>query len=232
VVGKSNSRYQIIKRFLRQIVSRIPIRDKKRVKMQSDSINRVDLEDASIRGGRKGRMIRPKMDVSKALSIMGFTSARTLDQSSGNNALTELNSALSKKMESLEKKKKMAIEKGKNIPERQKNPAADKARDDIRTLHEAYQFLAKKYLKHYQRRQRKEEYGLEEEYVWNIEEDEDYEPPVFEDDDDDNVFIEIIDTAPSLKKEIGSLRKKSYKKSNSYNRNLQTDLLQTQKKHR
>ena len=75
--------------------------------MQSDSINRVDLEDNSIRGGRKGRMIRPKMDVSKALSIMGFTSARTLDQSSGNNALTELNLALSKKKESLEKKKKI-----------------------------------------------------------------------------------------------------------------------------
>ena len=57
---------------------------------------------------------------------------------------------------------------------------------------------------------------MEEEYVWNIEEDEDYEPPVFEEDDDDNVFIGIIDTAPSLKKEIGSLRKKSYRKNNSY----------------
>ena len=97
--------------------------------MQSDSVDRKDLEEVLPRGGR--RMIRPKMDVSKALSILGFTSARALDQSGGNDAVKELNIALSIKMEHMEKKKRIAIEKGKKLPDTQKNPAADKVRDEI-----------------------------------------------------------------------------------------------------
>ena len=155
--------------------------------MQSDSVDRKDLEEALPRGGR--RMIRPKMDVSKALSIMGFTSARALDQSGGNDAVKELNIALSLKMEHMEKKKRIAIEKGKKLPETQKNPAADKVRDEIRTLHEAYQFLSKKYIKHMNQMRNRQgsnnSFCLEDE--WNIEEDDDYEPPVYE--NEDEIFI-------------------------------------------
>ena len=122
------------------------LKPKSTAKMQSDSIDRKDLDEVLPRGGGR-RMIRPKMDVSKALSIMGFTSARALDQSGGNDAVKELNVALSIKMEHMEKKKRIAIEKGKKLPDTQKNPAADKVRDEIRTLHEAYQFLSKKYIR-------------------------------------------------------------------------------------
>ena len=155
--------------------------------MQSDSVDRKDLEEVLPRGGR--RMIRPKMDVSKALSILGFTSARVLDQSGGNDAVKELNIALSIKMEHMEKKKRIAIEKGKKLPDTQKNPAADKVRDEIRTLHEAYQFLSKKYIKHMNQMRNRQgsnnSFCLEDE--WNIEEDDDYEPPVYE--NEDEIFI-------------------------------------------
>ena len=155
--------------------------------MQSDSVDRKDLEEVLPRGGR--RMIRPKMDVSKALSILGFTSARALDQSGGNDAVKELNIALSIKMEHMEKKKRIAIEKGKKLPDTQKNPAADKVRDEIRTLHEAYQFLSKKYIKHMNQMRNRQgsnnSFCFEDE--WNIEEDDDYEPPVYE--NEDEIFI-------------------------------------------
>ena len=172
--------------------------------MQSDSINRTDLGEDINRAGRPGRMIRPKMDVSKALSIMGFTSARSLDQSGGNGAIRELNSALSRRMEHYEWKKRVAIEKGKQLPDTQKNPAADKVRDELRTLHEAYQFLSKKYINHMKNLQGTNSFSLDDD-DWNIEEDNDYEPPVYENEDD--LFIQTTENIP-----IGRTRKKSTKK--------------------
>ena len=89
----------------------------------------------------------------------------------------------------MEKKKRIAIEKGKKLPDTQKNPAADKVRDEIRTLHEAYQFLSKKYIKHMNQMRNRQgsnnSFCLEDE--WNIEEDDDYEPPVYE--NEDEIFI-------------------------------------------
>ena len=159
-------------------------------KMQSDSINRTDLGEETTRGGRPGRLIKPKMDVSKALSLMGFTSARSLDQSGGNDALRELNSALVRRMEHYEKKKRVAIENGKKLPDTQKNPAADKVRDELRTLHEAYQFLSKKYLNHMKTQQGTNSFILDED-DWNIEDDNDYEEAVYE--NEDELFIQKTD---------------------------------------
>ena len=177
--------------------------------MQSDSIDRKDLDEVLPRGGGR-RMIRPKMDVSKALSIMGFTSARALDQSGGNDAVKELNVALSIKMEHMEKKKRIAIEKGKKLPDTQKNPAADKVRDEIRTLHEAYQFLSKKYIRLNQMMMKRQgsnnSFCLDDE--WNIEEDDDYEPPVYE--NEDEIFVGAI--ASDIKITNSHSRKKSSKK--------------------
>ena len=119
---------------------------------------------------------------------MGFTSARALDRSGGHDALSELNAALSKRMEKFERKKRMIIEKGKKTPSEQKNPEADKVRDEIRTLHEAYQFLSKKYIGHMKERQKKKKFlngeneDEDDEDDWNIEEDDDYEAAVYEDD--------------------------------------------------
>ena len=83
--------------------------------------------------------------------MLGFTTSRTLDPSSGQDARGELNAALSRRMAELEKKKRMANQK-------EKFAVCDKLRDDVRTLHEAYQFLSRKYLLAQQRmRQREEE---------------------------------------------------------------------------
>ena len=49
---------------------------------------------APVAGRRK--MVRPKMDFAKALSIMGFSTSRTLDPSGGHDAKVELNAALSR----------------------------------------------------------------------------------------------------------------------------------------
>ena len=88
-------------------------------------------------------MIKPKMDLAKALGMMGFGSARIEDQSGKRNALDELNNALSRQMENMEERKKK-IEKTEKV-EARKEAQHDKLRDDIRTMHEAYQFLAAKY---------------------------------------------------------------------------------------
>ena len=64
--------------------------------------------------------------------MLGFTTSRTLDPSSGQDARGELNNALSRRMAELEKKKRMANQK-------EKLAVCDKLRDDVRTLHEAYQ---------------------------------------------------------------------------------------------
>ena len=64
--------------------------------------------------------------------MLGFTTSRTLDPSSGQDARGELNNALSRRMAELEKKKRMANQKEKFV-------VCDKLRDDVRTLHEAYQ---------------------------------------------------------------------------------------------
>ena len=102
-----------------------------------------------IQGGKSGwrgarrKLIKPKMDLAKALAMMGFGSARIEDQSGKRNAFDELNSALSRQMENIDKRKKK-IEDTEKIEQR-REAQHDKLRDEIRTMHEAYQFLAQKY---------------------------------------------------------------------------------------
>ena len=94
--------------------------------------------------------IRPKMDLAKALSMMGFGTARTLDPSGSKNARNELNAALTRKMNDFEAKRRKLLEQDKQksfVAESVRNQTKDKLRDDIRTLHEAYQFLARKYMR-------------------------------------------------------------------------------------
>ena len=98
----------------------------------------------------KRKPIKPKMDLAKALSIMGFGTARTLDPSGSKNARMELNASLQRKMNDFDQKKRKLLEmdKGKSfISESARIQLKDKFRDDIRTLHEAYQFLARKYIR-------------------------------------------------------------------------------------
>ena len=68
---------------------------------------------------------------------MGFNTARTLDPTGGQEAIEELNAALNRKMEDVEKRKRAASKKEQAAIE-------DKLRDEVRTLHEAYQFLSRK----------------------------------------------------------------------------------------
>ena len=94
--------------------------------------------------------IKPKMDLAKALSMMGFGTARTLDPSGSKNARNELNAALTRKMNDFEGKRRKLLELDKQksfVAESVRNQTKDKLRDDIRTLHEAYQFLARKYMR-------------------------------------------------------------------------------------
>lgn len=81
---------------------------------------------------------RPKMDLAKALGIMGFSSSRTLVQGDGHEPKNELNSALCRRMAELEKKKKGYMGRPPLSEEKQRN--------DVRILHEAYQFLSRRYL--------------------------------------------------------------------------------------
>lgn len=98
------------------------------------------------------KAIKPKMDLAKALSLMGFSTARNLDAM---DARKELNGALTRKMNDYEQKRKKLFEKdgknGKFVATETLNTTADKIRDDVRTLHEAYQFLARKYIRDGQR---------------------------------------------------------------------------------
>ena len=89
------------------------------------------------------RMQKPKMDLAKALATMGFGTARIVDAHGDRDAQDELNDALTRLMEVHEKKKKKMLDNEK-IEERRKQQS-DKLRDEVRTIHEAYQFLAKKY---------------------------------------------------------------------------------------
>lgn len=89
------------------------------------------------------KMVKPKMDLAKALATMGFGTARIVDAHGERDAQDELNDALTRLMEAHEKKKKKMMDTEK-IEERRKQQA-DKLRDEVRTVHEAYQFLAKKY---------------------------------------------------------------------------------------
>ena len=124
--------------------------------MQGDSKDRpVDDVDKDGRKPKIGRMIKPKMDMSKALCMMGFTSAQSLNKCNGNDVLIALNSALTQRMELLEKKKRIAIEKKKKKSKKDKtpNPELDKVREEFITLHEAYQFLSRKYRSYLERRE-------------------------------------------------------------------------------
>ncbi len=88
---------------------------------------------------------RAKMDVSKALAIMGFSSSRMLDH----DAKSELNSALSKQMEIIDNPKfkgrrRGAAGRGRGGPNAP--TIEEQQRDDVRMLHEAYQFLSRKFI--------------------------------------------------------------------------------------
>ena len=70
----------------------------------------------SVKGfsGAKRKMVKPKMDLAKALAIMGFGTARIVDPTGEKNAQDKLNAALTQKMEDLDKKKKKAMDGEKN----------------------------------------------------------------------------------------------------------------------
>ncbi len=80
-------------------------------------------------------MVKPKMDLAKALSIMGFSSSRTLDPSMGHDTKSELANAVARQMVTIDRKKRA----GRQLP------THEQKREDVRKVHEAYQFLTKKY---------------------------------------------------------------------------------------
>ena len=121
-------------------------------------------------------MVKPKMDLAKALSTMGFSTSRTLDPSGGHDARNELNAALSRRMNELEKKKRLSIQKDKGA-------TADKIRDDVRTLHEAYQFLSRKYIREQARESVRKSSDID------LEED-DVDEEVYEDSLSEDVFLD------------------------------------------
>ena len=53
---------------------------------------------------------RPKMDMAKALAILGFSSSRTLDANGGHDPRAELSCALSKQMHNIERRKQKSEE--------------------------------------------------------------------------------------------------------------------------
>ena len=115
-------------------------------------------------------MVKPKMDLAKALATMGFGTARIVDAHGERDAQDELNDALTRLMEAHEKKKKKILETEK-IEER-KRQMSDKLRDEVRTVHEAYQFLAKKYKYDKQRLKEKQLLQAQEETLKVIEDEE------------------------------------------------------------
>ena len=89
------------------------------------------------------KMVKPRMDLAKALGTMGFGAARKVDAKGERDAQDELNDALTRLMNAHEMKKKKVLETEK--VESRVKLAQDKLRNEVRTVHEAYQFLAKKY---------------------------------------------------------------------------------------
>ena len=138
------------------------------------------------------------MDLAKALATMGFGTARIVDAHGERDAQDELNDALTRLMEAHEKKKKKMMETEK-IEERRKQQA-DKLRDEVRTVHEAYQFLAKKYK--YDKQRLKEKQDLQS-AVENIK--------VIEDDEEKNQVFGLADAV--VAKSAASVWKKSKNES-------------------
>lgn len=99
----------------------------------------------------KPRISKTKMDLAKALGILGFNSTRWLDASSGLDPKTELDKQhFIQMMEIIKRKKtaakeKKAVEAGVDTGLRLKKRQPKSADDEVRVLHEAYQFLLKKY---------------------------------------------------------------------------------------
>ena len=116
------------------------------------------------------KMLKPKMDLAKALATMGFGTARIVDAHGERDAQDELNDALTRLMEVHEKKKKKMLETEKI--EARRTQMADKLRDEVRTIHEAYQFLAKKYKYDKQRLKEKQQLQSAEDNMKEIEEEE------------------------------------------------------------
>ena len=115
-------------------------------------------------------MVKPKMDLAKALATMGFGTARIVDAHGERDAQDELNDALTRLMEAHEKKKKKILETEK-IEQRMRQ-MSDKLRDEVRTVHEAYQFLAKKYKYDKQRLKEKQLIQAQEDTLKVIEDEE------------------------------------------------------------
>ena len=104
------------------------------------------------------QVIKPKMDLSKALAIMGFQSSRVLDSYAGHDPRAELSGALCKRMAELDARKNGQPEPADpRRARRRPQPgfASQKAGgggdgkkhgDEVRMLHEAYQFLSRRYL--------------------------------------------------------------------------------------
>ena len=90
------------------------------------------------------------MDLAKALGILGFNSTRWLDKSSFN-PKAELDKAHFKKMMEITNKKEQDIRDGLKKSDKPEIQYTVKGRkeltpdDQVRMLHEAYQFLLKKY---------------------------------------------------------------------------------------
>ena len=90
-------------------------------------------------------VVRPKMDMAKALAIMGFSSSRTLDPNGGHDPRKELSEALSRQMALIDRKKNARSQR-QNLVTSQVESQLSRQKDDVRMLHEAYQFLSRKYL--------------------------------------------------------------------------------------
>ena len=88
-------------------------------------------------------MVKSKMDLGKALATMGLGTARLDDAHGKRDAQVDLNESLTRLMEAHEKKKKKVLETEKI--EQRRSQMADKLRNEVRTIHEAYQFLSRKY---------------------------------------------------------------------------------------
>jgi len=82
-----------------------------RAKMISKDIAKNSISSAGQSTGRKDtRMLKPKMDLGKALATMGFGTARLDDVHGKRDAQDDLNASLTRLMDSHEKKKKKLLE--------------------------------------------------------------------------------------------------------------------------
>ena len=94
----------------------------------------------------RSKQAAKKMDLPKALSAMGFSNTRMLSQAEGHDPRVELANALHRRMLEIEEKKRRVAEKSKGMSQKYIEEQEEKCRDETRRVHEAYQYLSKKYL--------------------------------------------------------------------------------------